>query len=150
MRNNINGVRTILIIDDDRDIRETASHFLKEEGYNVATAVNGKTALGILRLLENYGLSLVLLDITLPQIDSFYILNLIRQRSSIPIIMLTEDYELSLLHKASALGADSYIRKPINRLELVASVEMIQRSDERIFETQHSKDLAMVPVMAAA
>lgn len=146
MRNKINGNKTILVIDDDREIREKNSYFLKQAGYNVATAACGQATIALLDLLEQYGLSLVLMNIMVRQIDSFHILSLIRQRSNIPVIMLAENYEPDSFQKALALGANGYIKKSFCQSELVTSVKTILDRDEKIVPKPHSESFATIPM----
>ena len=109
----------ILVVDDDKEIVESIEIFLKNEGYNVYKAYNGMEALDV---LVNNDVHLILMDIMMPKLDGISTANLIRKDKSIPIIMLSaksEDYD-----KITGLnnGADDYITKPFNPLELIARV----------------------------
>lgn len=112
----------ILVIDDNRETLRMLTRVLELEGYDVATAGDGRAALALLDLLEKHGLSLVILDIMMPQLDGFQVLSLIRQHCSLPVVMLTAKRELSCLQQALAEGADDYITKPFSTRELVARV----------------------------
>jgi len=112
----------ILVIDDDGEMLKMLTRVLEIEGYDVATTADGREALALLDILEQRGLSLVILDIMMPQLDGFQVLSLIRQRSSIPIVMLTAKCEVSCLRQAMAEGADDYVKKPFSTRELVARV----------------------------
>ena len=92
---------------------------LRLEGYDVAASVDGTSAL---TLLEEYAPDLVILDIMMPGPDGFQVLDSIRQRSNIPVVMLTAKCEKSSLDIALALGADDYIEKPLSIRELVARI----------------------------
>ena len=110
----------ILVCDDDKEIVEAIEIYLKREGYNILKAYNGKEALKIIK--ENEDIHLVILDIMMPELDGISVASLIRKDKSVPIIMLSaksEDYD-----KISGLnnGADDYITKPFNPLELIARV----------------------------
>ena len=110
----------ILVCDDDKEIVEAIEIYLKREGYNIFKAYNGKEALKIIK--ENEDIHLVILDIMMPELDGISVASLIRKDKSVPIIMLSaksEDYD-----KISGLnnGADDYITKPFNPLELIARV----------------------------
>ena len=110
----------ILVCDDDKEIVEAIEIYLKREGYNIYKAYNGKEALKIIK--ENEDIHLVILDIMMPELDGISVASLIRKDKSVPIIMLSaksEDYD-----KISGLnnGADDYITKPFNPLELIARV----------------------------
>ena len=110
----------ILVCDDDKEIVEAIEIYLKREGYNIFKAYNGKEALKIIK--ENEDIHLVILDIMMPELDGISVASLIRKDKSVGIIMLSaksEDYD-----KISGLnnGADDYITKPFNPLELIARV----------------------------
>ena len=110
----------VLVCDDDKEIVEAIEIYLKREGYNILKVYNGREALKIVK--ENDDIHLILLDIMMPELDGISVANLIRKDKAIPIIMLSaksEDYD-----KISGLnnGADDYITKPFNPLELIARV----------------------------
>lgn len=109
----------ILVVDDDREIVKAIEIYLKREGYNVIKAYDGIEAMNSLKENE---IHLVILDIMMPNQDGLATLEKIRKNCSIPVILLSaksEDYD-----KISGLeiGADDYITKPFNPLELVARV----------------------------
>ena len=109
----------ILVVDDDREIVKAIEIYLKREGYNVIKAYDGIEAMNSLKENE---IHLVILDIMMPNQDGLATLEKIRKNSFIPVILLSaksEDYD-----KISGLeiGADDYITKPFNPLELVARV----------------------------
>ena len=110
----------ILVVDDDKEIVNAIEIYLTKEGYNVLKAYNGMEALKIVK--ENDDIHLILLDIMMPKLDGISTANLIRKDKKVPIIMLSaksEDYD-----KITGLnnGADDYITKPFNPLELIARV----------------------------
>jgi len=109
----------ILAIDDDEEMLRMLSRILELEGYDVAIAANGRAALTILEECEP---DLVILDIIMPGLDGFQVLDLIRQRSNIPVIMLTARCEVTTLRDALVLGADDYVRKPFCPRELLARI----------------------------
>ena len=116
-----NFMYNVLVCDDDKEIVEAIEIYLKREGYNILKAYNGREALKIVK--ENDDIHLILLDIMMPELDGISVANLIRKDKAIPIIMLSaksEDYD-----KISGLnnGADDYITKPFNPLELIARVK---------------------------
>ena len=110
----------ILVVDDDKEIVKAVEIYLSKEGYNILKAYNGAEALKIVE--NNPNIHLILLDVMMPKLDGISTANLIRKNKSIPIIMLSaksEDYD-----KIAGLnnGADDYITKPFNPLELIARV----------------------------
>ena len=109
----------ILVVDDDQEILKMLNSILKLEGYDVALAADGKSAMA---LLEEHKPDLVILDIVMPELDGFQVLDLIRQRSDVPVIMLTARYEVTTLRDALVLGADDYVRKPFRTRVLLARI----------------------------
>lgn len=127
----------ILVIDDDRETLRMLTRVLELEGYEVATASDGIAALALLGILEKHGLSLVILDIMMPQLDGFQVLSLIRQHYSLPVVMLTVKREVSCLRQALAEGADDYVTKPFSTRELVARVRAKLRRAQQELHPQH-------------
>lgn len=109
----------IMVVDDDQDTLKIISRTLELEGYAVSTAADGQTAL---TLIEERSPDLVILDIMIPELDGFQVLELLRERSNVPVIMLTAQRDPILVHKALAFGADDYVTKPFRPLVLVARV----------------------------
>jgi len=110
---------TILIVDDDRDIVESISIFLKAEGYEVLKAYNGLEALE--KLNENL-VHLMILDIMMPQLDGIKTLMKLRESRNIPVILLSAKSEDADKILGLTAGADDYVTKPFNPSELVARV----------------------------
>ena len=109
----------IMVVDDEQAILRLLSRTLEPEGYDVVLADNGRSALV---LLEEHTPDLVILDIMMPGLDGFQVLDLIRQRSNIPVIMLTAKREVNTARDALNLGADDYVRKPFGKAELLARI----------------------------
>ena len=117
----------IMVVDDDEEMLRMLSRILELEGYDVILAANGRSAVA---LLEKHEPNLVILDIMMPELDGFQVLHLIRQRSNVPVIMLTARCEVTTLRNALALGADDYVRKPFHTRELLARIRAKLRRAE--------------------
>lgn len=111
---------TILIVDDEKEIRDLIGIYLKNEGYNAIYAENGIEALEVLKKEE---VQLILLDIMMPKMDGIEACMKIREEKSMPIIMLSAKSEDMDKILGLTTGADDYITKPFNPLELVARVK---------------------------
>lgn len=110
----------ILVCDDDKEIVDAIEIYLVQEGYNVLKAYDGVQAMEI---LQEQDVHLLIIDIMMPRLDGIHATLKIRETSSIPIIMLsakTEDADKIL---GLNIGADDYVAKPFNPLELVARVK---------------------------
>jgi DNA-binding response OmpR family regulator len=119
----------VLVVDDDGDIRGLLRELLERQGYGVTEAANGKEAL---RALYAAPPDLVLLDVSMPELDGWQTLERIRDLSDVPVAMLTA--RAAELEKVRGLkaGADDYITKPFGRQELLARVEaMLRRAGSR-------------------
>jgi len=119
----------ILVVDDDQNLLRMVSRTLEMEGFQVLTAGDGESALA---LLEKDKPDLVLLDIMMPGLDGFEVLKRIRQRSSVPVIMLTAKNEVTTVRDTIGLGADDYIRKPFSIVELLARIRCKLRRAGRV------------------
>jgi DNA-binding response OmpR family regulator len=119
----------VLVVDDDADIRGLLKELLERQGYGVTEAANGKDAL---RALYSSPPDVVLLDVSMPELDGWQTLERIRDLSDVPVAMLTA--RAAELEKVRGLkaGADDYITKPFGRQELLARVEaMLRRAGPR-------------------
>lgn len=116
--------KKILVVEDEVKILEVVTSLLKSRGYQVIQAVDGKAAL---LLFEQENISLVLLDLMLPDISGEEVCRKIRGKSRVPIIMLTAKAEEEHLLNGLHIGADDYITKPFSLRELAARVEVILR-----------------------
>jgi DNA-binding response OmpR family regulator len=117
------GVR-ILVVDDDADIRLLLRELLERASFQVEEADSGRAAL---RALHSSPPALVLLDVSMPELDGYQTLERIRDLSEVPVIMLTaRAQELEKVRGLSA-GADDYVAKPFGRQELLARVQALLR-----------------------
>ena len=118
----------ILVVDDEREIADVVELYLQSDQYHVLKFYNGTDALACIRSTK---IDLAILDIMLPDVDGFQILKQIRERYTFPVIMLTAKTEYMDKINGLTLGADDYILKPFNPLELVARVKaQIRRSTQ--------------------
>ena len=111
---------SILIVDDEKEIADLIEVYLKNDGYHVYSFDNGTDAL---HCIETKPIDLAILDVMLPDIDGFHLCQKIRERFFFPVIMLTAKIEDSDKIMGLTLGADDYITKPFNPLEVVARVK---------------------------
>lgn len=130
---------TILVIDDEKEIKDLISIYLKNEGYNVIQASNGEEGLDI---LKDNQVHLIVLDIMMPKINGMEMCIKVREIAEMPIIMLSAKTQDMDKIKGLTTGADDYMTKPFNPLELVARIKsqlrryirmsggMVQNEDE--------------------
>ena len=111
---------SILICDDERDIRAALRIYLENEGYTVLEAENGDDAL---RILETKDVHLVLMDIMMPVLDGVAATVRLRERYNVPVIFLTAKSEDMDKILGLGAGADDYVTKPFNVVELLARVK---------------------------
>lgn len=110
----------ILVCDDDKEIVEAIEIYLQQEGYDILKAFDGEEAL---KILEAGEVDLLIIDVMMPRLDGIHATLKIREKSSIPIIMLSAKSEDSDKILGLNIGADDYLTKPFNPLELVARVK---------------------------
>ena len=113
-------MQTILVCDDDKEIVEAIEIYLQQEGFHVLKAYDGEEALEILKNNEVHRL---IMDVMMPKLDGIRATLKIRENSSIPIIILSAKTEDSDKILGLNIGADDYVEKPFNPLELVARVK---------------------------
>lgn len=111
---------TVLVTDDDQDIRDGIEIYLKNEGYYVLKAADGVEAL---KLLAEHEVHLIILDIMMPNMDGITATFKIRAERNIPILMLSAKAENTDKIHGLSVGADDYITKPFHPLELMARVK---------------------------
>lgn len=133
----------ILVVDDEKAIADLVEVYLKNDGYEVFKYYNGTDALAC---LEKEAIDLAILDVMLPDIDGFALCQQIRENYFFPIVMLTAKVEDMDKIMGLALGADDYITKPFNPLELTARVKTQLRRYKKYnrmgAEESHSYDFA--------
>jgi CheY-like chemotaxis protein len=115
--------RTILIIDDHNEIRENTAELLSFGGYKTLTAENGKKGVEM-ALAEKP--DLIVCDIMMPELDGYGVLHLLRKNpetEDIPLIFLTAKAERSDLRRGMEMGADDYVTKPFEEIELMNAIE---------------------------
>ncbi|PFR39620.1 DNA-binding response regulator [Bacillus cereus] len=114
----------ILIADDDKEIRNLLKIYLERELYRVDTAINGEEAL---HLFNQNKYNLVILDLMMPKIDGIEVCKKLRDKTNVPILMLTaKDHEVDKILGLS-IGADDYITKPFSIHEVIARVKALMR-----------------------
>lgn len=114
----------ILIVDDDSNIAELVSLYLIKECYDTKIASDGETAL---KLVDSYNPDLILLDIMLPGMDGYAVLQELRKTSNIPVIMLSAKGETFDKVLGLKMGADDYVMKPFDTKELIARISAVLR-----------------------
>lgn len=119
----------ILAVDDEESILKLLRVNLALDGYEVVTASNGELAL---ELLDEHRPDLVLLDIMMPDLNGFQVLELIRLHSNIPVIILTARGEKETIRDALGLGADDYVAKPFSIQVLKARIQAKLRRAEAV------------------
>ncbi|WP_313800262.1 response regulator transcription factor [Cytobacillus sp.] len=113
-------VKTIMIVDDDPDIVDLLKLYLNAEGYMTIGAFDGKTAFD---QLKNHAIDLAIIDIMMPIIDGYQLLQMIRQEYKIPVIILSAKSQDFDKITGLKLGADDYISKPFSPLEVTARIQ---------------------------
>jgi len=133
-------MKTILLIEDNQDVRENTAEILELGGYTVLQADNGKTGV---ELAQQNKPDLIICDIMMPVLDGFGVIHLLGKNpdtASIPLIFLTAKSERSDLRKGMEMGADDYITKPFDDAELLRAVESrLKRND--LLKAEFSKNV---------
>ena len=131
----------ILVVDDDKEIVELLSIYIKNEGYDVIKAYDGREA--VTKIVTDPNIDLMILDTMMPHLDGMQVVKELRKESQIPIIMLTA--KTSDMDKIQGLvaGADDYVTKPFNPLEVMARVKsLLRRTTLQV--TSHEPDILTV------
>ena len=114
----------VLVVDDEKSLRDFIRRNLEVRGYKVKTAGNGLEALAI---FDNEYIDLVILDVMMPNMDGLETIKRIREKSTVPVIVLSALGEEQDKVRALNLGADDYLSKPFGVKELLARVQAVQR-----------------------
>ncbi len=128
----------IIIVDDEREIADLIGLYLENDGYEVKKFQTGEQAL---RDIDGCEPALAVLDVMLPDTDGFILLRRIREEHSFPVIMLTARVTDSDKILGLTIGADDYITKPFNPLELTARVKTVLRRCRRAVDTDFERDI---------
>src|SRR6202046_5113552 len=140
--------KKVLIIEDNNDIRENVVEILELAGYQVFAANNGKT--GVDLALKNVP-DIILCDIMMPELDGYgvlYMLNKNPQMAAIPFIFLTAKAERLDLRKGMEMGADDYLTKPFDDMELLNAIESRLKKKE-LQQNFYSKSLDRLNALVA-
>lgn len=128
----------IIVVDDEREIADLIGLYLENDGYEVKKFQTGEQAL---RDIDGGEPALAVLDVMLPDTDGFTLLRRIREEHSFPVIMLTARVTDSDKILGLTMGADDYITKPFNPLELTARVKTVLRRCRRAVDTDFERDI---------
>ena len=131
----------ILVCDDDKDIVEAIDIYLTQEGYEVLKAYDGDEAIKVLKRNE---VDLLIMDVMMPRLDGIRATLKIRENMSLPIIILSAKSEDADKILGLNIGADDYITKPFNPLELVARVKSQLRRYTQLGSTARSDNQRMI------
>lgn len=141
----------ILVVEDEPSVGEVVSLYLTRAGYDVVTVTDGRVAM---EMLEKETPQLIVLDLMLPHVDGREILSRVRQRSYVPVIILTALHEESDRIAGLEMGADDYITKPFSPQELVSRVKAVLRrggtnvsAEEDPMQNLEFQDLQINPAM---
>lgn len=125
----------ILVVDDDKEIAQLLEIYIKNEGYEPISAYNGREALT--KLNTNPDIALMILDIMMPEMDGIEVIKEVRKDSQLPILVLSA--KTGDMDKIQGLitGADDYVTKPFNPLEIMARVRsLLRRSENNVTTTE--------------
>jgi DNA-binding response OmpR family regulator len=137
---------TVLVVDDEPIVREVVVRYLRRDGYATLEAGDGESARA---LLEQGSAGLVVLDVMLPGLDGLQLCRWIRERSDVPVIMLTARGEEADRIVGLELGADDYVTKPFSPRELATRVRAVLRRSAAPVDRQPTLDLGRVTIDAS-
>jgi two-component system OmpR family response regulator len=130
----------ILVVDDDREIRDLLAKFLAKHGYRVTTARDGEE---MFKALDGWRIDLVVLDLMLPGEDGLSLCRRLRVSARTPVIMLTAMGEETDRIIGLEMGADDYVAKPFNPRELLARIKAVLRRAQALPDTQVERSPAI-------
>ena len=128
----------VLMVDDESRMRKLVSDFLTRKGYQVIEAGDGEEAID--KFYEDKNISLVILDVMMPKMDGYEVCRKIREKSNVPIIMLTARADEVDKVVGLEMGADDYVTKPFGNRELIARVKANLRRSDIAPVTNNEKD----------
>ena len=128
----------ILVLDDEKEIADLIELYLKSENYSVYKFYDSESAL---KCIKKINLDMAILDVMLPDIDGFSICKKIREKYNFPVIMLTAKVDDISKIEGLSIGADDYITKPFNPLEVVVRVKSALRRYHNYNKEQDDKDI---------
>lgn len=128
----------ILVVDDEKEIADLIEIYLKNEDFNVYKYYSSKD---ILKTIENINIDLAILDVMMPDVDGFTLCNKIREKYTFPIIFVTAKVEEIDKISGLTIGADDYITKPFEPLELVARVKAHLRRYKKYNNIEKSENI---------
>ncbi len=110
----------VLVVDDDFCISDLIKNMLEDEGFQVTVAPDGRAALDVYKII---GADLILLDIKMPSMNGYKVLEQIRRESQVPVIVISGHNEKESIKRMIAMGANDYVMKPIRDPDLTARVK---------------------------
>ncbi len=134
-------MQKILIIEDEKPISDIVKFNMEKEGFEVSTSYDGEAGL---KAALNSHFDLILLDVMLPKLDGYQVLRRIREKSNVPIIMLTAKEEEVDKVLGLELGADDYVTKPFGMRELIARVKANMRRREITKQSEESSNIVVI------
>lgn len=133
-------MNSVLVVDDEKEIVELIDFYLKNNGYNTFRALNGKEALEVFKKEQ---IDIIVLDIMMPELDGKEVLRNVREKSNTPIIFLSAKGEDIDKIDGLFLGADDYLAKPFNPIELIARIKALLRRTI-VFNNQPEESTIMI------
>lgn len=135
--------KKILLVDDEDSIRKVVQHIVEKEGYDFSYAADGEQAL---EMFAQENPDLIILDVMLPEIDGFEVCRRIREKSTVPIILLSAKGDIVDKSVGFNMGADDYITKPFSPVELALRIKaMLRRSSfQQTAQNPGNQDLIIV------